>query len=71
MTKATCLVKLWFYEAFPENYSKEMIYATIRERFKFLGDKLENIIIENPSHENDREEETLVKTPSKKMESEK
>lgn len=46
MTKATHLIKIWFYDSFPENWTKEMIYAAIAERFKFLGDKLENIIVE-------------------------
>jgi len=64
--KATCLIKLWFYDSFPENYTKEMVYSAVRERFKFLGDQLENIIIENLSHESDREERKLVKTSKQK-----
>ena len=46
MVKASHLIKLWFYETFPKNWTKEMIYATIHERFKELGDKLENIEVE-------------------------
>ena len=45
MTKATHLIHVLFYDNFPKYWTKEMIYAAMRERFKFLGDKLENIIV--------------------------
>ena len=46
MTKATHLIKVWFYDKFPENWTKEMIYAAIFERFQHLEDRLENVEIE-------------------------
>jgi len=51
MTKATHLIKVWFYDKFPENWTKEMVYAAMLERFKHLGDKLENVIVESLSDE--------------------
>jgi len=46
LTKATHLIKIWFYETFPKNWTKEMVYSAMRERFRKLGDKLENIEVE-------------------------
>ena len=47
MVKATHLIKVWFYDSFSENWTKEMIYAAIMERFKELGDRLENVEVVN------------------------
>jgi hypothetical protein len=45
--RATHLIKVWFYDTFPENSTKEMIYVAVMERFrKQLGDKLEKIEVE-------------------------
>ena len=40
------LIKVWFFEKFPSNWTKEMIRGAMLERFGFLDDKLENIEIE-------------------------
>ena len=37
------LIKIWFYEAFPKNHTKDMIKAEILERFEYLDDKVENV----------------------------
>jgi len=44
MVEATHLVKVWFY--INSNQSLEVIRGIMLERFKFLGDALENIIVE-------------------------
>jgi len=44
--KASHLIKIWFFDNFPKRYTKEMIYAAVCERFDFLKDKLENVIVE-------------------------
>ena len=44
MVEATHLVKVWFY--INSNQSLEVIRARMLERFRFLGDALENIIVE-------------------------
>jgi len=46
MPKATHLIKVWFFEKFPSNWTKEMIRGAMLERFSYLGDRLENIEIE-------------------------
>jgi len=43
MVEATHLVKVWFY--INSNQSLEVIRGIMLERFKFLGDALENIEI--------------------------
>lgn len=44
MVKASHLIKIWFYDSFPENYTEKMVYAAIMERFqRMLGDKLEKV----------------------------
>jgi hypothetical protein len=45
LTEATHLIKVWFLDNFPKNWTKEMIRAAMLERFGFLGDRLENIEI--------------------------
>ena len=44
MVEATHLVKVWFY--INSNQSLEVIRGIMLERFRFLGDALENIIVE-------------------------
>jgi len=44
MVEATHLVKVWFF--INSNQSLEVIRGIMLERFKFLGDALENIIVE-------------------------
>jgi len=47
MPKATHYITVKFFDTFPDNYTKEMVWAAIVERFKkVLGDKLEQIIVE-------------------------
>jgi hypothetical protein len=45
LTEATHLIKVWLFDNFPKNWTKEMIRAAMLERFGFLGDRLENIEI--------------------------
>jgi len=45
MATATHSVTVKFYDSFPKHWTKQMIYAAMIERFKFLGDKLENVIV--------------------------
>jgi hypothetical protein len=50
MSKATHYITVKFFENFPENYTKEMVWSAMVERFrKVLGDKLEQIIVEETS----------------------
>ena len=44
MVEATHLVKVWFF--INSNQSLEVIRVRMLERFRFLGDALENIIVE-------------------------
>lgn len=46
ITPATHLIKIWILESFPENYTKEEIRKIILDRYKQLGDKLENVEVE-------------------------
>ena len=42
--KATHLIIVKFWESYPPNYTKEMVWAAVREKLKeILGDKLEEI----------------------------
>ena len=49
--KASHLIKIWFFDNFPKRYTKEMIRGAMLERFSYLGDKLENVIIESLERE--------------------